>query len=149
MFTAIADDVLATAAGRTLTAVVDDLPSTAPVPSLPRRLAGMVWTARSRDDLATCYGTDGARAITDATDVIVQTGGDRAVVQAGTSAPIGVRLRRVEPAVLGERDEARARIGEYRARQPAPRDLSRAALNAARDHGLHVESGDTAVIPGS
>ena len=141
LLTAIADDVLA--AGRPCAAVLDALPSTAPLPTLERLLAEravpVVWAAADRQDLVTCYSDDAARAITRTTDVLVQVDGDL-VVSTLAGPPIVAAAQPVEAAVLAERDEARTRVDEYRARRPARRDPSYAALNAAREHGLHAES---------
>ena len=142
LLTAIADDVLA--AGRPCAAVLDALPSTAPLPTLGHLLAEravpVVWAAADRQDLVTCYGDDAARAITRATDVLVQVDGDDLVVSTSAGPPIVAAAQPVEAAVLAERDEAWTRVDEYRARRPARRDPSYAALNAAREHGLHAES---------
>jgi len=138
LLTAIADDVLGL--GRPCAAVLDALPSTAPVPALGRLPVPVVWAVADQQDLATCYGDDGARAIIEATDVLVHVEGDDAVVSTSAAPSIHVRLRPVEAAVLAERDEARTRVDEYRARRPARRDPYYAAQNAAREHGLHVES---------
>ncbi len=138
LLTAIADDVLAL--GRPCAAVLDALPSTAPVPTLGRLPVPVVWAVADQQDLVTCYGDDAARAIIEATDVLVHVEGDGAVVSTSAAPSIHVRLRPVEAAVLAERDEARTRVDEYRARRPARRDPYYAAQNAAREHGLHVES---------
>jgi len=66
--------------------------------------------------------------------------GEDAVVSTSAAPSIHVRLRPVDGAVLAERDEARARMDEYRARRPVRRDPYYAAQNAAREHGLHAES---------
>ncbi len=140
LLTAIADDVLGL--GRPCAAVLDALPSTAPVPTLGRLPVPVVWAVAERQDLVTCYGDDAARAIIEATDVLVHVDGDGdgAVVCTSAAPAIHVRLRPVEAAVLAERDEARTRVDEYRARRPIRRDPYYAAQNAAREHGLHVES---------
>ncbi len=138
LLTAIADDVLGL--GRPCVAVLDALPSTAPVPTLGRLPVPVVWAVADQQDLVTCYGDDAARAIIEATDVLVHVEGDDAVVSTSAAPSIHVRLRPVEAAVLAERDEARTRVDEYRARRPARRDPYYAAQNAAREHGLHVES---------
>src|SRR5882757_1713852 len=69
LLTAVADDLLDLAPPGTV-AVLDDLPSV-PVPTLP---PGVVWTAPSRQRLATCYGEDTARAIVNGTAVQVYLG---------------------------------------------------------------------------
>jgi type IV secretion system protein VirD4 len=138
LLTAIADDVLGL--GSPCVAVLDALPSTAPVPMLGRLPVPVVWAAADRQDLVTCYGDDAAHAILEATDLLVHVEGDDAVVSTSAAPSIHVRLRPVEAAVLAERDEARTRVDEYRARRPARRDPYYAAVNAAREHGLHAES---------
>jgi hypothetical protein len=62
------------------------------------------------------------------------------VVSTSAAPSIHARLRPVEAAVLAERDAARTRVDDYRARRPARRDPYYAAVNAAREHGLHAES---------
>ena len=138
LLTAIADDVLSL--GRPLVAVLDTLPSTAPIPELGRLPVPVVWAAAEQRELVTCYGEDAAGAIMQATDVLVQVDGDDIVVKPSGALPVSGRLRPIEAAVLAERDEARTRVDDYRARRPARRDPYYAAVNAARERGLHAES---------
>jgi len=120
------DDLLDLAPPGTV-AVLDDL-AVGAVPTLP---PGVVWTAPSRQRLATCYGEDTARAIVNGTAVLVYLGGaatkeltklgverplrpGEALVVAGAGAPSIVTLRRVvagKPGaeLLADLERARAR----------------------------------------
>jgi type IV secretion system protein VirD4 len=97
LLTAITDDVLDTAeqlAGTSphgrlappFMAALDELPSIAPIPTLPQRMAdgrarglSIVWAAQTWRQLVTCYGEDAARIITGITNVLVIFGGGKDV----------------------------------------------------------------------
>lgn len=97
LLTAITDDVLDTAEalaaaspwGRLtppFMAALDELPSIAPIPTLPQRMAdgrgrglSIVWAAQTWRQLVTCYGEDTARTITGISNVLVVFGGGKDV----------------------------------------------------------------------
>ena len=97
LLTAIADDVLDTAEwlaasspyGRLappFVVALDELPSIAPIPTLPQRMAdgrarglSIIWAAQTWRQLVTCYGEDTARTITGITNVLVVLGGGKDV----------------------------------------------------------------------
>jgi type IV secretion system protein VirD4 len=97
LLTAITDDVLDTAEWLAATSrhgrlappfvvALDELPSIAPIPTLPQRMADgrarglcIVWAAQTWRQLVTCYGEDTARTITGITNVLVVFGGGKDV----------------------------------------------------------------------
>lgn len=180
LLTAITDDVLDTAEHLASTsprgrlappfvAALDELPSIAPIPTLPQRMADgpardltIVWAAQTWRQLVTCYGEDAARIITAITGVLVIFDGENdvpnirlreigsigprhAVVFAESSPAIIARLRPVTDgksgaALLAAREAMRADVSARHVQQRPLRDLSAAALSAAHEHGLHADS---------
>lgn len=95
LMTAVAEDVLDTALQLATTsrygrlcppflACLDELPSTAPLPSLPTRMANdralgisYMWAAQTWRQLAVCYGEDTARTILGLTNNLIVFGGGK------------------------------------------------------------------------
>ncbi len=174
LFTAITENVLDVAEQaftadpantRRFTVTVDHLPMTAPIPTLPKRLASgsrrglsMVWSAPHWRQLLTCYGDTVAQSITRSTDVLVLLDSDapdwvnaptwahpesaQAVVVVGASPPIIARLRRSadDASLRADLEGARARLADHPARRIWRWDPSVAAITVAREQGLHAES---------